>query len=162
LATISGESQKPSRLVDELFLGAWKGTSDNAWKHIEGLEQRRTPFSDHLLALFTEWGRSFVGLVPDFELMFERFEVLGSLAHLEKRQKDEVLTEMSASPPHGFCWMPIGRAFWDSRNGERLISEIQSEPFKVALVKSGFARGNAAFIDLFCQNFNRMARGLRW
>jgi hypothetical protein len=72
-----------------------------------------------LLTLFTEWSKSFAGLVPDFELMFERFEVLGVLAFLEQHSKDDVMATMSGPAPHNFSWM--GRAGWDSgnRNGMR-------------------------------------------
>jgi SIR2-like domain len=157
-ARMPGESNKASRLVDQLFLVAWTRAKEVNWKQVEGLEKRKTAFSDHLLTLFTDWGKSFVAVGPDFELTFELFEVLGSLAHLEENSKDEVIAQMSE--PNSFCWLPMGRAAW--HNGDKLISEIQSEPFKGALVKSGFARGNAAFLDVFCQNFKRMADQMSW
>jgi hypothetical protein len=104
-------------------------------------------------------GKSFVGLSPDFELMFERFEVLGSLAHLEQNKATDVVAELNKNE---CVWIPVGRAAWHSQNREKLIAEIQSEPMKTALVKAGFAQSNPAFVDLFIENFTRMASRLPW
>ena len=80
-AILDDRNHRRSRVVENLFL-TWKGTEQNVWKQIEGLEQLRTPLSDYLLKLFSEWSKRFVGLTPDFELVFERFEILGSLGCL--------------------------------------------------------------------------------
>jgi hypothetical protein len=45
-ATIDRRYDKPIRAVESLFLGAWKGTENNAWKQIEGLEKQKTPLSE--------------------------------------------------------------------------------------------------------------------
>jgi hypothetical protein len=74
--------------VQELFLQRWPGNEDKRWwDSIDRPEDMKTPLSDHLLGIFQEWGKSFIGLSPDFELMFERFEMLGSLADLEQNQQ---------------------------------------------------------------------------
>jgi phosphoglycolate phosphatase-like HAD superfamily hydrolase len=86
-ALIDQQYREPVRAIDCLFLWDWKGTENEAWKQIEGRDQLRTPLSDHLLELFTNWGTGFAALTPDFELLFERFELLGALAYLEKKQK---------------------------------------------------------------------------
>jgi hypothetical protein len=152
--TIARQYKEPRRAVEELFLTAWKGAEGNAWKQIEGLERRKTPLSDRLVALFSDWGESFIRLLPDFELMFERFELLASFAHLEKHKKDEVVAELSGG---NFVWLPMGRASWHSANREKLIAEIQAESMKTTLVKAGFGKGDPEFLDLFVQTFNRMA-----
>jgi hypothetical protein len=110
-AVIDRQHKEPVRSVAALFLWGWKGGENDVWKQIEGLAGRKTPLSDHLLALFQKWGKSFAGLAPDFELMFERFEVLGSLAHLEKNEKESVKAEL-AGDPH--------QAFADARRARRL------------------------------------------
>jgi hypothetical protein len=56
--TVDQQYREPLRAIETLFLWAWKGTENDAWKQIEGLEQRRTPLSDHLFELFSEGGGS--------------------------------------------------------------------------------------------------------
>ncbi|WP_370195895.1 MULTISPECIES: SIR2 family protein [Aurantimonas] len=161
-SVIHREHREPVRAIEALFLWAWKGTENNAWKQIEGLDQRETPLSDHLLTIFSEWGRSFIGLAPDFELILERFELLGSLAHLERNDKAAVQQELAGEPRNGWAWMPVGRVGWHVANADRLISEIQAEPTRNLLVQAGFAKGDPEFMDLFIQNFWRVARRMRW
>jgi SIR2-like domain len=159
-ATISREGKAPSRLVDELFLFAWEGGKNDIWQQVNGLEKRKTPLSDHLYALLADWGKSFLDLVPDFELMFEGFEVLGSLVHFEQHSATEVTTTLSKDRDN-YSYMPVGRAVWHEVNRHKLISRMQSEPLKGDLVKAGFAQRNPAFLKLFCDNFERMARTVR-
>jgi hypothetical protein len=157
-AVIDRQDREPVRMVEALFLWAWKGTEGDAWKQIEGLDQRKTPLSDHLLTLFSEWSKRFIGLTPDFELMFERFELLGSLAHLERNARTDIEAELAGSPQHAWAWMPVGRAGWHSSSASKLVSEIQAEPMKTGLVQAGFANGDPEFINVFIQNFQRIAR----
>jgi NAD-dependent SIR2 family protein deacetylase len=155
-ATISRQHKKPRKVVEELFLWTWPGLEERSWwNQIDGLGKHgKTPLSDHLLGIFAEWGKSFVGLLPDFELMFERFEMLGSLAHLEQNKPTDIVAKLSNDPPD-FVWMPLGRAGWHSQNREKLLAEFRSEPVKTALTKAGFAQRNPAFVDLFVENFTR-------
>jgi hypothetical protein len=89
--------------------------------------------------------------------VFERFEVLGSLAHLEQNKATDVVAELDQDR---YVWIPMGRAAWHSQNCEKLIAEIQSGPMKAALVKAGFAQSNPAFVDRFIENFTRMATAI--
>jgi hypothetical protein len=152
--TIDQQHREPLRAVETLFLGAWKGT--DAWKLIEGLEQRNTPLSDHLLDIFSKWGKRFAGLTPDFELMLERFEVLGSLAFLERYDKASLQQTLANVAAQDFAWMPTGRASWHGANARKLIGELESAAVKTALVKSGFVTGDPELVDLFIVNFKRM------
>jgi hypothetical protein len=158
---VARQYNKPICAVEALFLLSWKGTEDNVWKEFEGLEQKKTPFSERLLLLFSEWGRSFLGVMPEFELTFERYEVLGSLAWLEGLHKENVRSQLDAKTQYPFVWMPFGRANWDTANADRLVSEMTTEPRKSELLDAGFAKGDAEFLDLFIQNFKRMA-SVRW
>jgi hypothetical protein len=158
-AMIPRQYKAPIRIVDELFLQRWSGVAQKTyWNQIDG-KIRHTPLSDRLLEIFTEWSKSFAGLSPDFELMFERFEMLGALAFIEQSEKSTVLAELKNSP---FVWIPIGRAGWDSQNRQKLLAEIGSEPMKAALAEAGFAQADAAFVELFITNFKRMTANLGW
>jgi hypothetical protein len=161
-AVINRQHREPVRAVEALFLWAWKGTEGDAWKQIEGLERHKTPLSDHLFGLFSEWGKRFIGLAPDFELIFERFEILGSLAHLERNEKADIQQGLASNPQQGWTWTPVGRAGWHESNADRLVSELQAEPMKAALTQAGFAKGDPEFIDIFIQNFRCIAGRMRW
>jgi hypothetical protein len=161
-AVIGRQYKEPIRTVEILFLWAWKGTENEAWKQIEGLERRKTPLSDHLLTLFSEWSKNFAGLTPDFELMFERFELLGSLAYFERYAKADIQAGLAGNPQEPAEWVPFGRASWHESNGDKLLAEVQAEPLKTALMKADFARGDPEFLDFFVANFKRMAARIRW
>jgi hypothetical protein len=161
-AVIARENREPIRAVESLFLWAWKGDEGESWKQIEGLERRKTALSDYLLTLFTEWSKRFIGLTPDFSLLFERFEMLGSLAHLERYQKDQVQQDLAGPTNSSWAFMPVGRTGWNESNAAKLVPELQSEPMKTALIQAGFAKNDPEFIDLFIQNFRRIAGRMRW
>jgi hypothetical protein len=161
-AVIDREHRDPARLVEALFLWTWKGTDNNAWKNIEGLEKRKTPLSDHLLVTFLGWGKHFTGLAPNFELLFDRFEILGSLAYLEGEEKSEVASTLSVESRESIVWMPIGRTGWNSGNAEKLLDELARDPTRTELIDSGFARKDGEFLDLFIHNFRRFSSRMRW
>ena len=79
-----------SRIVECLFLGAWQGYEHRLWQTLEGLEQHKTPLSDHLCELLERWSGSFTSIVTDFEELYESWEVAGSLAYAEKYTKSEL------------------------------------------------------------------------
>ena len=87
-AEITTKDGAPKRLVDLMFLLAWKDGSNNTLWNLAFSKNRNTPLSDYLCGLFGEWGKSFTGLTPDFELLYERFELLGSIAYLEKWEQN--------------------------------------------------------------------------
>jgi hypothetical protein len=153
-AAISRQYKEPRKIVEVLFLCAWPGLEQKTWwDHIDGPRTQRTPLSDHLLRIFEEWGKSFVELSPDYELMFERFELLGSLAQLEQKKPTEIQAELTKGD---YVWISAGRPAWHSQNRKKLLAEIRSEPMKAALTKAGFARRDPAFVGLFISNFEQM------
>jgi hypothetical protein len=61
-AMIPRKYKGPRRIVDELFLQKWSGVDEKAyWNRIDG-KSHRTPLSDRLLGIFTEWSKSFAGI----------------------------------------------------------------------------------------------------
>jgi hypothetical protein len=151
-----------ARLVDTLFLWEWKGYEDDLWKQLEGLERRKTALSDHLAALFSEWVKSFAGLTAEFDLLFDRFEMLGSLAHLESMPEsdfDLTLTQQGRSDP---VRMPVGRIGWATANRRRLLQELEASSTKNALLTAGFANGSERFLELFNINLKRVANYMSW
>lgn len=161
-ALIDREHGESRRVVKLLFLWSWKGTEGDAWKQLEGFDKRKTPLSDHLLDLLSEWGKRFIGLAHDFELLFERYEMLGSLAYLEQQTTAGIEQELAGTQPRGFAWMPVGRVGWHSNNADKLVAELQEEPMRSSLTEANFGKGDPGFIDLFIRNFQHMASKMRW
>jgi hypothetical protein len=161
-AIVETRNKQSVRTIQSLFLWAWKGTEESAWKQLEGLDDKKTPLSESLLALFTECAKSFAGLAPDFEIMFERFELLGSLAFLESHDKASLTGHLAGDTQDAFAWTPVGRSGWHWSNTERLLSEIQAEPLRGALLKAGFARGDPEFLELSIKDFKRIAGRMQW
>lgn len=159
-AQVEHDYRTPQRIVETLFVHIWG--NKEAWRNIEGLEQRRTPASDHLLSVFEAWGKRFAALTPDFTRTYERFELLCSLAAVEKETKATLTSVLEDNLGNGFVWMPVGRIGWDSANASALVAEFRSDPTKTRLLEAGFAKGDAELLDLEITNFERVADRSRW
>jgi hypothetical protein len=160
--TVPREYNDPKRAVELLHLTAWEGGDNRLWQMLGGYDRRKTALSDRLLEIFAEWGKSFAGSGPDFELLLERFELLGSLAHFEKNGKADIQQSLSGGDRNAWTWMPAGREAWHEKNQRILIEELQAEPTKSALLKAGFAQSEGEFLDLFIQNFRYIAGRMSW
>ncbi|MEO3692204.1 SIR2 family protein [Roseateles paludis] len=162
-ATLALEHREAQRVVSTLFLGSWPGADQQLWQNLEGMERRKTPLSDHLLEVMTDWGKSFAGVDAAFELLFERFEVLASLA--EFQDNDEARLEAALASPaqrEVLSWMPVGRAGWRTAGTRLLLQELEDEARIAELLKAGFAKGSHRFLQLFAENFKRFAGRMSW
>ncbi|RJG54219.1 hypothetical protein D0Z70_13895 [Sphingobium terrigena] len=148
--------------VKVLFLSAWSGGENNFWQKLEGLDRRKTALSDHLHDVFEIWSKSFVGMVPDFELLFERFEVLASIASLDTMETASLKEALADVSRRDFIWMPVGRSAWHTGTRERLFKELEAEPMKQALLEAGFARGSSEHYTSALTNYSRMASRISW
>jgi hypothetical protein len=157
------EERQPVMLVEALTPGAWRGNANDFWRHLDGLENRKTALSDHLVALFTEWGKSFAGLIDDFELLFDRFEILASLAYLEQHTLAELQQAKSGQQtPQQFAPSLAGRFGWRRSSYETVTQEMQNETMKPKLLDAGFARGSPDFLTLFIENLAFVVSRMRW
>ena len=154
--TIPGEYHTPVRVVEGLFLQSWKGAERDAWNQIEGLERLRAPLGDHLLKLYSQWRKAFARLAPDFELMFERFELLGSLAHLEDYDKETIRKALARHARDAYVPIPFVRIVWNRSNAEKLLAEIESTQMRESLIRAGFAKNDPEFLDLCITNIKRI------
>lgn len=161
-AELTHKHNESRRIVDELFLWAWEGGDNDLWQRMDGLKQRKTALSDHLLAVFTDWSKSFTPPIPDFEVLFERFEILGSLAYLESSSQADIEAALSNDAPNSSIWTPVGRSGWHSQVREPLIAEIQSSATQNSLLQAGFANGSENFFRLSIDTFNRIAHRMAW
>ncbi|AMQ42775.1 hypothetical protein AMS64_10540 [Aeromonas veronii] len=156
------EHRDSKRVVSTLFLGEWKGARNEVWNQLEGLDRRKTPLSDHLLEVMTNWRSSFAGVSAEFELVFERFEFLAALTYLEE-DSEASLEQAHANTPHGlFARMPVGRVGWRESSANSLILELQSEATITALLDAGFARNSRRFLELSIESFKRYVGKMSW
>ena len=146
-----------TRVVDTMFLWAWDGGRNEYWRHLEGLEERKTPLSDHLLDVFQEWGKSFVGLATTFEHLFEQFEILASLAHAERTDSSELDEVLADQTRQRRIWMPVGRSGWHSSVREQVLSEIVTDELREPLLQAGFGNGSAEFLEKSIACYGRIA-----
>ena len=147
-----------SRIVDELFLFAWEGGENRRWRNIEGLDRHKTALSDYLFGLFKIWATSFVGILPDFEQLYETWEVLASLAHGERNDLKEIQAVLSTTDGgRSFLFMPVGRSGWNVRVRKRILDRIQSQPMLQGLLDAGFGNGQEAYLSAISNNFLRNA-----
>jgi hypothetical protein len=109
--------------------------SDDLPKRLPGLEQHRTPMSDHLMETTRPWLED---LEPDqiaFERAFDRYEFLAGLLMFDLTRGDS---------ERG--WGPIGRFHWRSRYGggiaEEVGAELDATPMAWPLVRAGAFRGS--------------------
>ena len=110
----------------------------------------------------TNWRSSFAGVSADFELVFERFELLAALAYLEECSEAS-LEQALTNTPHGpFARMPMVRAGWHDSSANSLIQEFQSETTITALLDAGFARNSRRFLELSMESFKRYVGKMSW
>jgi hypothetical protein len=148
--------------VQRLFLWAWAGGNNDYWKHLEGFEKRKTALSDHLCDLFTAWSKSFVGVLPDFEGLYESWEILGSLTYLEHAEINELDAALAEVPHNGWIWCPVGRSGWHSEMRQRILKEFLNDATKREILEAGFAKGDEQFLQKAVENYRRLARRMEW
>ena len=159
-SALVSEHREPQRIVSTLFIGSWSGGEQQLWQQLEEMDRRKTPLSDHLLELMSSWRKSFTGADANFELLFERFELMGSLAAFNENDEASLEARIQASATNNdrLAWMPVGRAGWDRTGARALLHELEDESRIVDLLEAGFAKGSRRFLQLFAENFKRYAR----
>lgn len=148
------------RAVEKLFLFAWPGGNNDYWTNLEGFERRKTALSDHLCALLGEWSKSFVGVLADFEQLYESWEILGSLAYLERAEITEIDGALDQQQHNGFLWFPIGRSGWHEAMRKRILKDFLSNGTKATLLAAGFGKSDDEFLQKSVENYRRLAARL--
>lgn len=163
-SALASQHREPQRIVSTLFLWSWAGGEQQVWQQLDGFERRKTPLSDHLLEVMTHWRKSFAGVEANFELLFERFELMGSLAafHENDEAQLEKAAESTVARRDVLAWMPMGRAGWNSSGARVLLQELEDQARIAELLKAGFAKGSERFLQLFVENFKLYAERMRW
>jgi hypothetical protein len=153
---IPREYDSPLSAVEMLFLYPLFGSTTGNWKWLKGLEKARTPVSEHLLSRFSEWAVDYSFGNKDFELIFERFELLGALAFMSVNYTVQEIDEASTRPPpSNFVWAPMGRIRWHERVRSALLVEAAQSPLRDQLLLAGFCRKDPQHLDASLKNLVR-------
>ena len=126
-----------SRVVDSLFPNTRRGIDGRFWKSLEGLDNSRAPLNDYLCKLFTRWSKSFVGIVPEFEELYETWEILAAICHLEVYTEEQNIDNQSSDPSP-----PIVRSVRDTDRWRRIYRTITKSDVRKALLSANFANGD--------------------
>lgn len=153
-AEVHQDHRGPKSVVELLHLDTWKGASKQLWNHLEGYDRRYTPFADYQAQLLGRWSAAFAPLTPDFDLLYERFELLGAFAYLDRYSKDQLQLSLSQGSHVG---IPVGRVGWDSQRRDTLISWISSSKVQDELLAAGFCRQDPEFVAAAIQVFQHAA-----
>ena len=95
-------------------------------------------------------------------MLYERFEVLSSFVFLERVEIDTIRSSLEVQDVCNFEWMPVGRTAWHSQMKGRLLAEIGNSKLTSALLGAGFAKGDAEFLQLSIQNFQRISARIEY
>ena len=159
---VGNNEDETYRVVEKLFLWAWKGGNTSTWKTFEGLELAMTPLSDHLCRLFEEWGKSYIGVVPSFEQLYETWEMMGSLVFSECYTVEYFNESMSNGSPPGFARVPVGRYGWHTATRLRILGFVQQDKVKSQLLQAGFGNGHPELFDAAVNNILRIAASMEF
>ena len=158
----SNDSGESERVVKSLFLWSWKGGRDDYWRNLEGFDRLKTPLSNHLCELFTEWSKSFVGTIPDFEELYETWEIMGSFAFSEGYTLDTIRDAMASENARGHVWVPVGRSGWNDSTRKRILNLIQQNSLKQEILEAGFAHKQSDLLEAIIDNFLKIADRIKW
>jgi hypothetical protein len=153
---MEGREAKPA--VARLLLGAWAGGEPGRWKQLPGLENHKTPLSDHLHDVTAAWTADYTLSAREHTLLFEMFEVLGALAFLTLNVTKEKLEQTHGEQrfDRSFVWSPIGRAAWHSETRGVILSDLEQPELPAALLKAGFGRGDEDHLKLAVESMRRL------
>lgn len=151
------------RLIEAVSPSLWKGSDRDLWNHLPEYERRYTPLSDHLIDVFSDWSRAFLGSNGPLETDTLLLETLTAIRYIEStsvKQLREILAETDQN--RNYVWTAVGRAGWDRTYHQRIAPRFKNSEFVSALADAGFGRGDADYIELAIENHNRVAKRLRW
>ena len=152
--TVTVENRSSAKFVQYIFLSAWQGSRKEYWRQIEGFDNRKTPFSDHLFEIQKEYSKGYLDSYSNFEYLFSLFEILGAVAYSEDTNLDSIPLPLDYQKA---IFLPAGRTTWNSSFRERVISDLGMESKSREILESGFAKGKNEFLNKALANYSIIA-----
>ena len=132
------EWREPQRLVETLYPGCWDG-GRGVWQHLEGMENNWLALSNHLAELLSAWGGESVGLLPDFDRLYDTWEISAAIAFMEKYTPAQLGTDQNPS-------IPLGR--FASFYRPSVVQRVLTDALAADLLEAGFAGGGREKLKL--------------
>ncbi len=111
------------------------------------------------LTIMDEWKSSFIGTTANFELSYDRYETLASLAYFEEQLStypDKTQIDIQ------YFRMPVGRVGWNSYSYRILTQELKDTNILDDLLTHGFANNSEEDLALFLRCFESIAGRMSW
>jgi hypothetical protein len=123
---------------------------------MDAVQRKKTPLSDYLHQLLGQWSRDYLLSDKEYDGLFAGFEILAGLAYLTVNESKEQLVAARNRKPNNFCWLPVGRASWDTQVRDAAISDLTSLEQRGELLKVGFAQSDNGYLDLAIANIREL------
>jgi hypothetical protein len=150
-------------VVGHLFLGSWDGGENETWRLLPDFEKRKTALSDHLHDVFQSWSQDYLFAPGSYTLLFEEFELLGSLAFItSSNSKDALQAAVNGPSGSNFVWTPIGRVSWDGQTRRRILEKWKLQETTEELMRAGFAPPDGEYLELALKSLNNLASRFQW
>lgn len=153
---ITSEFRKPQKLVNRMFMQAWTDMRGEMWKLWPDLEERLTPWADHLVAAVVPWTRDLGMAAGTAVTNYHLVELLGGLVALADHDTDELSSRTQA------MWVPHGQTMWLRERRENLFETVGLIRNKEALLAAGFCRGSAMHWDASIKALEVLAAKVSW
>lgn len=152
----ASEFRKPQKLVRQSFMQAWSDVRGDFWKLWPGLENRITPWADHLVDHVVPWSRD-LGMAPGTALAnYHLVELLGGLVSLAEHETEQLA---GAAQP---VWFPFGQTMRMREDQDDVYARVGLLKNREALLAAGFCRGSAAHWDASIRAMDAVAARVGW
>ena len=147
------------RIADELSVSSWHSIDRRAWQWLEGLDNHRTPFSERVCKVTQDWSVNSIGVVADFEELFDMWDILASLVYSERLDEDH---EREITPVEGSVnWVPLGRVSWRVHSRLKILHSFRNE-ISDSLLTAGFFSGDRKKLFNAIDNVSAAADRRMW
>ncbi len=142
----------------------WWAETHDRWKMLEGLNNARTPLSDHLHKLTAPWSSDYMLAEREHTRLFETFEILHCLAFLTlSGSKTDFERAHSGNPnSRNFLWSPATRACWDNATRSLILAEFEQPDLRATILEAGFGHGDETLFALTVESLRRQMSLNAW
>ena len=151
-----GDYGDPKCLVERLSDWFVRGSREEIWKRLPGLEKHYTPAADHLFDVLGTWRESFAAVRPDFEELHDIWEIVFALAYCEVRaHKDPVKYAQR-------FWAPLGRIGWRHQSRQQILERLEGGDLRSQLLTAGFCAGNEEQLTATVKSYSNFINKIIW
>jgi hypothetical protein len=167
LSIMSG-NDGPQQAAQELFLENWMTEqSDQVWAALPefGTQRLRFALSAHLHTLFRRWTDDYFFDSKQYELLFEEFELLGTLATFAAEAKDISALDVMIADSSGerWIWAPVGRIAFHTARRNAILSRWGTPDIQSSIIAAGFSKKDVGFFNKSVACIGKIvARSQRW